>query len=90
MYNIDDTFIWIYRNNNIIQFNKNQQNFNDLYELINILKSNPSMIEDINKMKTKYYDLKKKYRNDKFVLNRCVCHYLNYKIDLFLINKKFY
>ena len=69
LYNIDDTFIWIYRNNNIIQFNKNQQNFNDLYELINILKSNPSMIEDINKMKTKYYDLKKKYRNDKFVLN---------------------
>ena len=69
LYNIDDTFNWIYRNNNIIQFNKNQQNFNDLYELINILKSNPSMIEDINKMKTKYYDLKKKYRNDKFVLN---------------------
>ena len=83
LYNIDDTFIWIYRNNNIIQFNKNQQNFNDLYELINILKSNPSiqrqvilnvLLRDINKnhinkMKTKYYDLKKKYRNDKFVLN---------------------
>tara|TARA_Y100000389_G_C17470920_1_gene530684 strand:+ start:10678 stop:11865 length:1188 start_codon:yes stop_codon:yes gene_type:complete len=69
LYNIDDTFNWIYKNNNIIQFNKNEKNFNELYELINILKSNPSMIQDINKMKTKYYTLKKKYRNDKFILS---------------------
>ena len=24
LYNIDDTFHWVYKNNNIIQFNKNQ------------------------------------------------------------------
>jgi hypothetical protein len=69
LYNIDDTFTWIFRNNNIIQFQKNEKNFNDLYNLINYLKSKPKMLQDINKMKKYYLKLKNKYKNDKFIIN---------------------